>query len=113
MLYQSQCGYDAVGNVTAVATTLSAGTDNQMFCYDEQNRLVWVGSTETPSCGASLTAGSLTSANYTQTFSYDMLGQLTSGPLGGYTYSDSAHLHGVTSIGSGNASCGAFIDGTP
>ncbi|HEX5159755.1 MAG TPA: hypothetical protein VFW17_21275 [Ktedonobacterales bacterium] len=100
-LFQSQRGYDAASNVTAVATTLSAGTDNQAFCYDDENRLVWAGSTGTPSCGTSLTAGSLSSANYTQTFSYDTLDRLTSGPLGSYTYGDSAHLHGVTSIGSG------------
>jgi hypothetical protein len=100
-LFQSQRGYDAASNVTAVATTLSAGTDNQAFCYDDENRLVWAGSTGTPSCGTSLTAGSLSSANYTQTFSYDTLDPLTSGPLGSYTYGDSAHLHGVTSIGSG------------
>ncbi len=87
--------------MTAVATTLSAGTDNQAFCYDEQNRLVWAGSTGTPSCGSSLTAGSLSSANYTQTYSYDTLDRLTSGPLGSYNYGDSAHLHGVTTIGSG------------
>lgn len=101
VLFQSQRGYDAASNVTSMATTLSAGADNQAFCYDDQNRLVWAGSTGTPSCGASLTAGSLSSANYTQTFAYDTLDRLTSGPLGSYTYGDSAHLHGVTSIGSG------------
>ena len=101
LLFQSQRGYDAIGNVTAVNTTLAAGTDNQAFCYDEQNRLVWAGASGTPSCGASLTAGSLTSASYTQTFAYDTLDRLTSGPLGSYTYGDSAHLHAVTSIGSG------------
>jgi DDE superfamily endonuclease len=101
LLFQSQRGYDAASNATSVATTLSAGTDNQAFCYDEQNRLVWAGSTGTPSCGASLTPGSLSSASYTQTFAYDTLDRLTSGPLGSYTYGDSAHLHAVTSIGSG------------
>jgi hypothetical protein len=100
LLFQSQRGYDAASNVTSVATTLSAGTDNQAFCYDDQNRLVWAGSTGTPSCGSSLTPGSLSSANYTQTFGYDNLDRLTSGPLGSYTYGNSAHLHGVTSIGS-------------
>ena len=39
MLFASQRGYDAVGNVTAVGTTLAAGTDNQVFCYDDQHRL--------------------------------------------------------------------------
>ncbi len=101
ILFQSQRGYDAASNVTSVATTLTAGTDNQVFCYDDENRLVWAGSTGTPSCGTSLTAGSLGSANYTQTFTYDNLDRLTSGPLGNYAYGDSAHLHAVTSIGSG------------
>jgi hypothetical protein len=100
-LFRSQRGYDAASNVTAVATTLSAGTDNQAFCYDEQNRLVWAGASGTPSCGTTLTAGTLGSANYTQTFAYDTLDRLTSGPLGSYSYGDSAHLHAVTSIGSG------------
>ncbi len=99
VLFRSQRGYDAAGNVTAVNTTLADGTDNQAFCYDEQNRLVWAGSTGTPSCGASLTPGSLTGATYTQTFAYDTLDRLTNGPWGGYTYGDSAHLHAATSIG--------------
>jgi hypothetical protein len=57
-LYRSQRGYDAVGNVTAVGATLAAGTDNQVFCYDDQHRLTWAGSAGTPTCGASLTPGS-------------------------------------------------------
>ena len=101
VLFRSQRGYDAASNVTAVNTTLAAGTDNQAFCYDEQNRLVWAGSQWHASCGASLTAGTLECASYTQTFAYDTLDRLTSGPLGSYTYGDSAHLHAVTSIGSG------------
>ena len=103
-LYSSQRGYDAVGNVTAVGTTLAAGaggTDNQVFCYDDQHRLTWAGSVGTPNCGTSLTPGSLTAANYTQTFTYDTLDRLQSGPLGSYTYGDSAHLHSVTSIANG------------
>ena len=66
--YQSQTTYDAVGNVVAIATTLQAGTDNQAFCYDEQNRLTWAGAKGTPSCGGSLTEGTLTSAAYTTKF---------------------------------------------
>ena len=100
-LFESQRGYDAVGNVTAVGTTLAAGTDNQVFCYDDQHRLTWAGSAGTPNCGASLTPGSLTAANYTQTFTYDTLDRLQSGPLGSYSYGDSAHLHAVTSIANG------------
>lgn len=104
VLFSSQRGYDAASNVTAVNTTLAAGTggtDNQAFCYDEQNRLTWAGSSGTPACDGTLTPGTLTSASYTQTFAYDTLDRLTSGPLGSYTYGDSAHLHAVTSIGSG------------
>jgi RHS repeat-associated protein len=101
LLFSSQRGYDGVGNVTGVLTTLPAGTDSQAYCYDEQNRLVWATSaTATGPCGAANTAGTLTSAQYTQTDSYDTLDRLTSGPLGSYTYGDSAHLHAVTSIGS-------------
>jgi len=56
-LYQSVRGYDAVSNVTSVDTTLATGTDNQVFCYDALNRLVWAGSTGAPSCGGSISAG--------------------------------------------------------
>lgn len=99
VLFRSQRGYDAASNVTAVNTTLASGTDNQIFCYDDQNRLTWAGSSGTPNCGASLTPGSLSSAGYTQLFTYDTLDRLQSGPLGSYSYGDSAHLHAVTSIG--------------
>jgi YD repeat-containing protein len=71
VLFRSLRGYDAAGNVTAVDTTLADGTDNQAFCYDEQNRLTWAGSSGTPSCGSSLTPGSLAGASYSQTFAYD------------------------------------------
>ena len=43
MLYDEQMNYDPVGNVSAVTTILPAGTDHQLFCYDEQNRLTWAG----------------------------------------------------------------------
>ncbi|GCE13576.1 RHS repeat-associated core domain-containing protein [Tengunoibacter tsumagoiensis] len=99
LLYKTQPTYDAVSNVTTVATTLTAGTDNQQFCYDEQNRLTWAGASGTPPCG-SLTAGSLTGAQYQQSFGYDSNGRLTAGPQGSYTYG-STPLHGVTSTSSG------------
>ena len=101
MLFASQRGYDAVGNVTAVGTTLAAGTDNQVFCYDDQHRLTWAGSAGTPNCGTSLTPGSLSAASYAQSYTYDTLDRLQSGPLGSYSYGDSAHLHAVTSIANG------------
>ncbi len=106
--YATSRSYDAAGNVTNVNSTLAAGTDNQAFCYDEQNRLVWADATGTPSCGGTLTAGTLTSAQYTQTFAYDALNRLTSiggtgatgGASGTYTYGDSAHLHAATATAS-------------
>ncbi|HEY7780340.1 MAG TPA: RHS repeat-associated core domain-containing protein, partial [Ktedonobacterales bacterium] len=101
LLYQSAPTFDGAGNVTAVSTTLPAGTDTQTYCYDEQNRLTWAASqTATGPCGAGNTAGTLTGAAYTQSFAYDTLGRLTSGPLGAYTYGDSAHVHAATAIGS-------------
>ncbi len=77
------------------------GTDNQTFCYDSENRLVWAGSSGTPSCGTPLTPGTLTSAAYTQTYSYDPLNRLSTGPGGTSTYGDSSHLDAVTSTSGG------------
>jgi RHS repeat-associated protein len=93
--------FDAAGNVSTANTTLPSGTDNQAFCYDEQNRLTWAGSTGTPPCtGTPISAGTLTAAQYTQTFAYDTMGRLTSGPLGAYAYGNSAHVHAATAVGS-------------
>jgi hypothetical protein len=95
--------YDAVGNIAGETLTLPTGTDVQHFCYDEQDRLTWAGSVGTPSCtGTAISPGSLTSAQYTQTFSYDTLNRLTSGPLGSYTYGDTAHRDAATSVGTGS-----------
>jgi RHS repeat-associated protein len=89
--------FDGTGNVSTAATTLAAGTDNQAFCYDEQNRLTWAGAVGTPPCtNVAITAGTLTAAQYTQTFAYDNMGRFTTGPLGAYTYGDSAHVHALT-----------------
>lgn len=50
-----------MGNVTSVQTTLTTGTDNQAFCYEEKNRLVWASAaTGTPPCEGTLTGGTLT-----------------------------------------------------
>lgn len=101
VMFEQARTFDAAGNVSTANTTLPAGTDNQAFCYDEQNRLTWAGSTGTPPCtGNPISAGTLTSAQYSQSFSYDTLGRLTSGPLGSYTYGDGAHVHAATAIGS-------------
>ena len=99
-LYEEQRAFDGAGNVTNETTTFPQGTDAQAFCYDEQNRVTWAGSVGTPPCtGTAISTGTLTSAQYSQSYSYDTLGRLTSGSLGSYTYGDSAHVHAVTSIG--------------
>ena len=94
VLFSSSRTYDAVGNVTSVNTTLAAGTDHQAFCYDEQNRLTWASSASgTIPCGGSLSAGTLTSAQYASTtFGYDVLNRLTSDNSNAFTYGDSSHL---------------------
>ena len=100
-LFSTQRGYDPVGMVVSVNTTLANGTDNQIFCYDSLNRLVWAGSTGTPNCSRTLAAGTLTAANYTATYAYDATNRITSGSLGTLTYGDSSHVHGATSSSSG------------
>jgi RHS repeat-associated protein len=91
--------FDAGGNVGTINTTLSAGTDNQAFCYDEQNRLTAAASSGTVPC-QSFSAGTLAVASYNQVFAYDTMGRLTAGPLGAYAYGNSAHVHAATAIGS-------------
>jgi RHS repeat-associated protein len=103
VLFDSSRTYDAVGNVIRVNTTLSAGTDNQAFCYDEQSRLTWASSASgSISCGGTLTAGTLSGAQYgATTFGLDTLDRLSAENGSAYTYGDNAHLHGVTGIGAG------------
>src|SRR6185437_3548484 len=110
MLYDEQIHYDPVGNVSAVSTVLPAGTDNQLFCYDEQNRLTWAGTTTGNPCNNTGATGSFGGASYTQSFAYDTLNRLTSSPLGSYTYGDSAHLHAATSVSSGSSQYTASYD---
>ena len=96
-LFDQSRSFDATGNVLTTNTTLPTGTDNQAFCYDDLSRLTWAGATGTPPC-QSLTAGTLTSAQYQQSYAYDVLDRLTTGPAGsGYTYGDTSHLDAVTS----------------
>jgi RHS repeat-associated protein len=100
VMFDQSRTFDGAGNVTTTNTTMPGATDNQSFCYDEQDRLTWASAaTATPPCGGSNTAGTLTAAQYTQSFSYDVMGRLTSGPLGTYTYADPAHVHAATVIG--------------
>jgi RHS repeat-associated protein len=102
VLFDQALTYDAVGNMATASTTLPGGTDRQAFCYDEQNRLTWAGSTGTPPCtGSAIAAGTLGAGQYTQSFTYDTLGRLVTGPLGGYTYGNAAHAHAATAVGAG------------
>ena len=71
-LYQTQPTYDAVNNVVGVQTSVGGQTDTQQFCYDDLNRLTWSGTNGTPPCsGQSITAGTLTGAQYQQSDSYN------------------------------------------
>ena len=81
-----------MGNVLMVNTTLAAGTDNQAFCYDEQNRLTWAGACSTAqlACGGQYTPGTLSAAYYSTGHTYDVLDRLTSA-----TSMDGDRLHGV------------------
>jgi RHS repeat-associated protein len=100
VLFDQTRVFDAAGNVTTASSTMPAGTDNQAFCYDEQDRLTWAGSVGTPPCtGTAISAGTLTAAQYTHAFTYDVMGRLTSGPQGTYAYGSAAHVHAATAIG--------------
>ncbi|GER89970.1 hypothetical protein KDW_41320 [Dictyobacter vulcani] len=96
--------YDNVGNVLGVSTTLPTTTggtqkDVQSFCYDSLNRLVWSGNTGAPSGGdhCGLAPAGTTLATYQQSYSYDALDRLTSGPSGTETYGF-APVHGALTL---------------
>jgi len=99
--------YDNVGNVLQLATTVptvggGTQTDTQSFCYDALSRLIWAGNSGTPTGGdhcGNAPAGS-TVPVYQQSFNYDNLDRLTSGPAGSLTYGDINHVHAATSLGS-------------
>jgi RHS repeat-associated protein len=104
VLFDQSRYYDAVGNTLTTLTTLPAGTDHQAFCYDDLDRLTWAGAEGTPPC-MGLTEGTLTSAAYQQSYSYDVLDRFTAGPSGsGYTYGDANHIDAVTSAPNYSAS---------
>jgi RHS repeat-associated protein len=103
-IFDQQRTFDGAGNVSTERTTLPTSpqmfSETQAFCYDEQDRLTWASNNAMgPPCGQ-MQPPPTGIPTYTQSFSYDTMGRLTSGPLGTYTYGDSAHRHGVTAIGS-------------
>jgi RHS repeat-associated protein len=99
--------YDSVGNVLGLSTVVptqggGSATENESFCYDALNRLVWAGNNSTPTggdhCMAPPTGTTLTP--YTQSYSYDNLDRITSSSAGTYTYGDANQYHAVTGLGS-------------
>ncbi|HKT03554.1 MAG TPA: RHS repeat-associated core domain-containing protein [Rugosimonospora sp.] len=102
VLFDQARTFDGAGNVTSATTTLPQGTDRQQFCYDDQYRLTWAGSTGTPACtGTAITATTLSAGAYNQAYTYDVMDRLTSGPLGAYQYTDPAHPDAPTQVGTG------------
>jgi hypothetical protein len=89
--------YDAVGNVTSVSTIQAAipnisnsgGSDTEVYCYDEENRLVWAGNSGTVpaagvgTCGTATPSNSLGGASYSASYAYTHLGQIWQGLLNG------------------------------
>jgi RHS repeat-associated protein len=117
--YQLNLRYNAVGNVITANATLPAaggqngGRDNQVFCYDELNRLTTTVSSSVGgvACAHIISGGTgstLQAALYSATYQYDtsnrlaqstLTGALSSAPQGSYAY-DSTHYHAVDAIGS-------------
>ena len=116
--------FDAASNVTSVSTTLTAipgvqtgGSEVQDFCYNEQNQLVWAGTTGTipgagnGTCGSTAFNSGLTGANYEKSYQYTHLGQLwqssdlLAGTQSQYLYCDSVHPHQLTGIYGSGATC--------
>ena len=92
-LFDQTRTFDPAGNVSTANTTLPTGTDNQAFCYDEQNRLTWSGSIGTPPCtGTAISAGNLTAAQYTLTLTR-FRGHLTV-----WDYSPAKEVHDATEV---------------
>jgi RHS repeat-associated protein len=99
--------YDNVGNVLGLSTVVptqggGSMTENEAFCYDALNRLMWAGNSGTPTggdhCMAPPTGTTLPA--YSQSYSYDSLDRMTSGAAGSYTYGDANQVHAVTSVSS-------------
>ena len=116
-IYSQALTYDAGSNVTSSSTTQAAvpgtsnsgGSETEIFCYDEQNRMVWAGSNGTPpaagngTCGSGTPSNSLSGANYSNSYVYTHLGQLWQGPYNGknsfqYLYCNSSQPHQLTGL---------------
>ncbi|MEJ0001950.1 MAG: immunoglobulin-like domain-containing protein [bacterium] len=83
--------YDNVGNITQIidtSNTSSAKTAN--YVYDDLNRMT----------SATITAVASGQSTYTHTFTYDAIGNISTGPIGSYTYAGTgyANPHAATTI---------------
>src|SRR5579875_1755397 len=99
--------YDNVGNVLGLSTVVptqggGSMTENEAFCYDALNRLMWAGNSGTPTGGDHCMAppSGTTLPAYSQSYSSDSLDRMTSGAAGTYTYGDANQVHAVTSVSS-------------
>ncbi len=84
--------YDLVGNITQVSDIASSSARKTVnYAYDNLYRLLT----------ASTTAVATGTSPYAQTFAYDVLGNITSGPSGSYTYAGTGYANpdAATSIG--------------
>src|SRR5579883_3193513 len=116
-IYSQGLGYDAASNVTSSTTVQavvsgannSGGSETEIYCYDEQNRLVWAGNSGTPqgasngTCGTGTPSNSLSGATYSNQYVYTHLGQLWQGPYNGsgsyqYLYCNSSQPHQLTGL---------------
>ncbi|MFQ5433559.1 MAG: LamG-like jellyroll fold domain-containing protein, partial [Anaerolineae bacterium] len=82
--------YDLVGNITQISAVTTGSSDIQTFSYDHLNRLVT----------AQATGGV---ADYSETYSYNAIGNFTSVSGNSYAYNDPKHVHAVTDTGSGDS----------
>lgn len=88
--------YDGNGNITQVIDASNTdGSKTANYVYDDLNRLT----------SATITAVASGQSPYTQTFVYNAIGDMTSGPAGSYTYGGStgtnyANPHAATAIAS-------------
>ena len=92
MIFDQTHTFDPASNLTSLVTTEGAvtgnsntgGSETQVFCYDEQNRLLWAGNTSTPTCtgnGTPAVSGHI--GTYSSSYAYTHLDQLWQGPLAG------------------------------
>lgn len=87
--------YDANGNITQIVDSSDTNASKTVaYTYDDLNRMLT----------ATATGVASGQSTYTHTYAYNAIGNMTSGPLGTYTYSGSGYYnpHAVTSIGSTN-----------